>query len=229
MSQRICSVDGCEKRILARGWCQRHYGKWRRHGDPLYVPQREKSPHTRFWEKVEEQGECWVWVAGKDWDGYGIFSVGYSSPRAHRYAYEQLVGPVPAGLELDHLCRNRACVNPAHLDPVTSRVNTLRGESPPSVNAVRVECINGHPLSADRKCPTCAAHSTRRHRGWDEARIRSTPIAEPNAARAYCPQGHLYSPENTYVTKQGQRKCRTCHRDRQRAYYHAKKENPHEE
>src|SRR5690625_5657767 len=78
MGERICSIPGCGKRAVARGWCSRHYGKWHAHGDPLHVTQRDKTPEQRFWEKVVESGDCWEWTGGKDYDGYGIHSVGRS-------------------------------------------------------------------------------------------------------------------------------------------------------
>jgi hypothetical protein len=83
---------------------------------------------------------------------------------AHRLVYEELVGPIPEGMELDHLCRNTSCVNPAHLEPVPHRVNVLRGVGPTAENAVKTECVNGHPLTGrnlcirkegGRKCRTC--------------------------------------------------------------------------
>lgn len=84
---------------------------------------------------------------------------------SHRYSYEELIGPVPTGLTLDHLCRNRACVNPSHLEPVTHRVNILRGESPSAKNAVKTHCPAGHRLAGEhlyirpatgvRACYTC--------------------------------------------------------------------------
>lgn len=83
----------------------------------------------RFWEKVDRRGpdECWPWLAATS-QGYGIFHVRVGEPlaRAHRFSYGLLVGAIPDGLVLDHLCRNRACVNPEHLEPVTYRVNNLR-------------------------------------------------------------------------------------------------------
>ncbi len=122
------------------------------------------SVTARFWTKVDKTGTCWLWTGAKKATGYGVFRKhADQNPRpAHRLAYEELIGPVPEGLELDHLCRVRACVNPAHLEPVTGRVNILRGFSPPAQNARKTECINGHPLIPEnlylhgqRKCKTC--------------------------------------------------------------------------
>ena len=89
--------------------------------------------------------------------------------QSHTYAWELANGPIPAGLQLDHLCRVGLCVNPAHLEPVTGRVNTLRGTSPAAVNAAKTHCINGHLLDGDnlylegskRKCRTCMSARSR--------------------------------------------------------------------
>lgn len=128
----------------------------------------------RFWAKVQQTESCWLWTAARDHRGYGEFRVELPPARpakAHRFAYETLVGPIPDGLELDHLCRNRACVNPDHLEPVTGRVNTLRGESPTAQNARKTHCVHGHelpprpPMGGRRpKCKTCRAAIARRAR-----------------------------------------------------------------
>lgn len=83
----------------------------------------------RFWSKVDASGDCWEWTAGVNNRGYGYFhvAVGQSPVGAHRFAYEQLVGPIPDGLVIDHLCRNPPCVNPDHLEPVRFRENLMRG------------------------------------------------------------------------------------------------------
>ena len=137
---------------------------------------RQINPaEERFWAKVERRGadDCWTWTAGTS-EGYGQFGLSRRSGsiRAHRFAYELLIGPVPDGLELDHLCRNRLCVNPAHLEPVSRRENILRGESPTAQHARQTHCKNGHPLSGDnlylhpkgsRVCLTCKRAYERRH------------------------------------------------------------------
>ena len=80
----------------------------------------------RFWPYVNCEGECWLWTGGKSLEGYGHFSVNNRTVGAHRFAYEQFHGPIPAGLQLDHLCRNPSCVKPDHLEPVTPAENQRR-------------------------------------------------------------------------------------------------------
>lgn len=120
---------------------------------------------------------CWEWLGSRGANGYGRLTIGSRSDGsrrtalAHRVAYQEFVGPVPDGLELDHLCRNRACCNPAHLEPVTRRVNNLRGESVAAKMARQKDCKRGHPLSGDnlrinsrgaRLCVTCTRAAGRR-------------------------------------------------------------------
>ncbi|MDX3315184.1 HNH endonuclease signature motif containing protein [Streptomyces sp. ME08-AFT2] len=129
---------------------------------------------ARFWVKVAapDSNGCWLWTGKVNRYGYGDFGLRKRLVKAHRFAYTVTRGPIPDGLVLDHLCRVRHCVNPAHLEAVTQRENTLRGDAP----------------------------SARR------------------ARLTHCPQGHPYSKANTYVTSRNERKCRACHRIRQRAY-----------
>lgn len=105
--------------------------------------------------------ECVPWTRAIGADGYGRQWDGRQMALAHRLVYEREVGPIPEGLQIDHLCRNRACVNPAHLEPVTQRVNILRGESVSAQHARRTHCLHGHPLDGAystthvRYCRTC--------------------------------------------------------------------------
>lgn len=130
---------------------------------------RQKTKEVKsFWSKVETPrtwGECWEWTAAKRSDGYGAFRSGGKLTGAHRLAYEQVIGKIPIGKQIDHLCRNRVCVNPYHLQPVTQKENILRGESPSAKQARQTHCKHGHPLSGDnisivrngrgRNCKTC--------------------------------------------------------------------------
>src|SRR6185312_12891331 len=108
---------------------------------------------------------CWRWTGAINSCGYGNIWDGERNQQAHRVSYEMAIGPIPKGLTIDHLCRNRACVNPAHLEPVTCRTNILR--SPVALAARwigRTHCAKGHELSGDnviqrsdggRRCRAC--------------------------------------------------------------------------
>lgn len=124
---RPCAVEGCPRTYAQRGWCWSHYERWRKHGDPLAGGSYVGDDKARFWAKVDKQSDCWVWTGAIKPNGYGTFGAGKKTCYAHRWAYEHVVGSIPDGMHIDHLCRNRACVNPAHLEPVSSAVNVNRG------------------------------------------------------------------------------------------------------
>jgi hypothetical protein len=124
------------------------------------------SLHDRFWAKVDAMGDCWEWTGGKQDRRYGIFHPNGSATgeMAHRFAWELLVGPIPDGLTLDHLCRNPSCVNPDHLEPVTIAENLMRGYGLVGKNIRKTHCPQNHAYSGDnlyidprgwRKCRTC--------------------------------------------------------------------------
>lgn len=119
-----------------------------------------RSEAERFWEKVDKHGPtgCWLWTAFTH-DGYGRFRWRDGMGRAHRWAWEQAHGPIPEGLQIDHICRVRHCVNPAHLQLVTGRENNLRGIAPSAINARKTHCPYGHPLDGlgrgGRWCKVC--------------------------------------------------------------------------
>ncbi len=141
-----------------------------KNGTP-HIPKGQRNSAERcklYYVKTMESG-CWVWTGKIAKNGYGCVTFDYKSMGAHKFFYEQTKGAVPKGLHLDHLCRNKACVNPDHLEPVTCRTNTVeRGRGPSAINARKVVCLRGHPLSGD----------------------------------------------NVYLTKKGQRYCKTCSRAR---------------
>ena len=131
----------------------------------------------RFWAKcvVDDAGyetPCLTWVAEKSDDGYGRFRWLGRKYQAHRAAYQQMVDLIPAGLTLDHLCRNPACVNIQHLEPVTNRENILRGGGPAALNARKTYCGNGHEYTPEntlreangkRHCRTCRRDQNREY------------------------------------------------------------------
>lgn len=141
-----CSVPSCDLLMHARGVCSTHYMRLLHHGS-LIDRRYERTEAERFWEKVSTPTPdgCWLWTGGTSIDGYGTFGLTKSKKtvRSHRWAYEALVGAIPEGLTLDHLCRNTLCVNPAHLEPVTSVVNVQRGK------ALITHCPHGHPYDSE--------------------------------------------------------------------------------
>lgn len=148
---------------------------WRRNGPP-------QTTIDRFWAKVVWNGdedECWTWEASKNCGGYGHFTAGGRHFSAHRFAYELLVGPIPEGLDLDHLCRVRNCVNPAHLEPVTRRENLLRGKTIQARNAAKTHCPQGHPYWGDnlyidaRGCRSCWTCKRANKRCYAEAKAKA--------------------------------------------------------
>lgn len=155
------------------------------------------------WDWIDKTADCWMWI-GPQRKGYGYLF----GRNAHRVIYERLVSDVPAGLELDHLCRNPLCVNPAHLEPVTHAENMARRV------AATTHCVNGHERNA--------TNSYRRPNGdWACRlckRVRNATYFPPKSFAPECGRGHsLLDPENVYLNRE-KRYCRACRRlNRKRA------------
>ena len=138
----------------------------------------------RIRRRIKEiEGGCWEWQGALSTAGYGRIAWAHAPHKmtyasVHRVLYTVDVGPIPKGLDLDHLCRVRRCVNPEHLEPVSRSENLLRGDTVPA----------------------------------------------RRAAVTRCPRGHEYSPENTLVSRRGQRSCKECTYAANRAYYHANRD-----
>lgn len=124
--------------------CKQDYLRARRD-----TPAPRPTAEERFWAKVEKTGTCWLWIGAINKGGYGTFRIDARTMAAHRLSYMWLVQPLIDGLEIDHLCRVRNCVNPAHLEQVTPRVNTLRSGAPAAHNHRKTHCKRGHEFTPE--------------------------------------------------------------------------------
>lgn len=173
-----------------------------------------------------EGSPCWVWRRWKTTQGYGGVMVAGKRWTAHRLAYELWKGPIPEGLQLDHLCRVRACCNPAHLEAVTGKENIRRGDSGKATGALikarwerATHCKAGHERTPEnfstyttkkgntiRQCLAC-----RRER----RKVKGGPgVGSYWRSKTHCKGGHPFNEINTYLTPKGNRVCRQCQRDR---------------
>lgn len=147
-----CTAASCPNAAVAHDLCHAHL-KRRKKGLPMDAPLRHwrSAPEARFGEKfaVDERG-CWLWLGHtQKAGGYGVFAdKGGKQVLAHRWIYERLMGPIPEGKEIDHLCRVRRCVNPQHLEAVTRAENIRRG-SAPLFQISKTHCPQGHPYNRE--------------------------------------------------------------------------------
>lgn len=152
----------------------------------------------------EPMSGCWIWANSLNAEGYGVTSVFGVWRRAYRVAYELFVGAIPVGMHLDHKCRVRACVNPAHLEPVSIVENGARGMSPHAENSRKTHCLRGHEFSPEntrmdghgrRECVTCARRRSRESSRRDRQRkkfaapVTKTAQEKGNLSIPATPQG----------------------------------------
>lgn len=179
----VCLVDQCENPHHAHGYCSLHAARLRRTGSPTGVA-RETTLGS-FWKRVKKMDSgCWEWQGYILKSGYGqIASRVRPTPSgtrlAHRVSYELVKGEIPDGLQLDHLCRNKICVNPDHLEPVTRHENVRRGLH----GVLRTHCIYGHELTAEntlydektncRRCKKCSRESFKKYASANRVGIES--------------------------------------------------------
>lgn len=184
-----------------------------------------------------EVGDCWQWTGYRDKDGYGHF--GSPARLAHRLVWEALVGPIPEGLHLDHLCRNTGCVNPDHLEPVTAAENNRR--VPEAIRGNRVNHAKGpdHPNSKKTHCkwghPLTPENTFVNEKGWRYClpcrQIRhSGTHAKGPTCNLYCKAGHpLFGPDADWIpTNKGiSRRCGICQRAYMAEYHRRRKQTDH--
>jgi hypothetical protein len=138
--------------MKARTWCDRHWVRWKKYGDPRLLLKDVVTPKTleeRFFEYVQKGEKCWVWNGAKSLGGYGNFNIGNGKyKRAHQVAWFLANGAWSTKeRQLDHLCRNPSCVNPKHLEIVAPRENFLRGMSPGAIVRRTGKCMRGHLMN----------------------------------------------------------------------------------
>jgi len=189
--------------------------------------------------EVDEKTGCWLWTGAKTDRGYGIIGITtapgvYEMRPAHRVAYEEFIAPIPEGLQLDHLCRVRRCINANHLEPVTCGENLRRGEGFTGLNFRKTHCKHGHEFTPEntgvarsggkvrgRYCKECNRIGAGKQRARIAANLpagkrKPAKVRErhPHRPATHCQRGHEFTPENTVPQKsyygKTARLCRAC-------------------
>lgn len=150
MLPKICAFPECPRPLKARGYCGSHYYHILKGSDLKPLGRQALTFEQRFWQKVDKSGQCWTWTAAiSEDDGYGRFGIGRSTKLSHRVSFELSGGTIPVGMEVDHICHNRTCVNPAHLRVVTSQKNSENHSGPQSNSKTGIRGV--HWVTGKRK------------------------------------------------------------------------------
>lgn len=158
--------------VKGRGLCNACYLRARRNGTPM-PPVKTRSVDE--WLRLIDQSDdgCWLWPGRRDTGGYGVIDTGGTSLKAHRVTYEAWVGPIPPGYTLDHRCKVRHCVRPAHLQPMPLAQNILLGDGYSGLNARKTRCIRGHEFTSENTITYPSAPRTRRCRACTRSARRA--------------------------------------------------------
>lgn len=131
VNEPTCSIEDCGRRAIGRGWCSKHWQRWRKHGDPLAGgPSLYSTPEESFAARTRREGDCLVWTGSSAGGGYGCIIVNSRNMLAHRYAWEREHGPIPEGMVIDHTCWNKRCVDIKHLRLATQDQNMFNLDGP---------------------------------------------------------------------------------------------------
>ena len=182
---------------------------------------------------IDEQTKCWNYNRIPDKDGYGWFSFDYITYRIHRFSYLLFQGEIPKNHVIDHLCGNRLCCNPEHLEAVNHKENMVRGNTGKNNHqSLKTHCPHGHEYTdfntymnpkGSRECRTCKSNNRKKDnelnkdkykKYWSDRYLKNRGELKGNSRKTHCTKGHEYTPENTSISTSGSRRCKQCNRDR---------------
>lgn len=231
----MCSIEGCNRAVLAKGLCSKHYNRLITTGTTDDGPRARMPMEERFWRRVSKTDTCWEWLGHKNAYGYGVINAGGRNGKAwfaHRYSWMIHNGEIPKsaayhGTVIRHSCDNRSCVNPEHLllgsqkDNVADMDSRGRRVSNPRRgsahhNGGKTHCKHGHEFTPEntrvnsrgqRTCRAC--HNDRSKDAHKRKRGDMFGIQE-RKPKTHCPHGHEFTVENTYIRPDGHKECRIC-------------------
>jgi hypothetical protein len=193
----------------------------------IYLDEKGRNSIESVLATVVRAEGCWSWPLGNP-NRYKVVIISGKRHYLHRLLYEQLVGPIPEGMEIDHRCCNPGCCNPSHLEAVPKRINILRGTSMAARWANRTHCDKGHPFDEEntlirmhhgkpiRRCRTCKNERERLYWAAASQRCKEHNEKRRGLRQDVCSKGHPLIEGNLYFRSNGKRDCRTCVLERSR-------------